>query len=339
MHVMSRLMPDWLHHACCFYLDIPHHNCQSIRHIDIGLSDGKYPLSAANFFIKGCVMGKINVLPLLLLSSLLFCSSAQKSSSMSEDDLFRNLAVKLSSADSKMKAKTVAIYGFQIIGRGDDTYTQYATEKLTHELVSIGRLSVIERSRIDEVLNEQQFSMSGAVDSAKAAKIGKILAVEGVVIGTITIKNGEAEYIARIVQSENAMILSSANERQSIAVAPAEKEKPQKNKPVRTADVQIPQPDESSTSVVININKTVFSSSEPVSIKYSGLPGNQYDWITLVSAENGDSSYGEWFYTKGEKEGTYTFNAQYPGNYEVRVYYNWPKGGYVVQKRLKITVK
>ena len=272
-------------------------------------------------------MRKFLFVPLAVMCMLTFCSTPQKNNNSNTDDLFRKLAIQLSAADVKMKSKTIAIYGFQIIGRGDDTYTRYATEKLTHELVSIGKLSVIERSRIDEVLSEQQFTMSGAVDSAKAAKIGKILSVEGVVIGTITIRNNEVEYIARIVQSENAMILSSANERVKTAAAYADTGDSVKPEQKNSDDV----PAENKQSGTVTLDKTFFSSSEPVVIRYSGLPGNQYDWITLVAASNSDSTYGEWFYTQGQKEGTHTFAAQYPGDYEVRMYLDWPAGGYIVQ--------
>ena len=57
---------------------------------------------------------------------------------------------------------------------------------LTNRLVQSGRYTVIERTRIDEVLREQNFGQSGRVDASTAAEIGRILGVELVVIGSIT---------------------------------------------------------------------------------------------------------------------------------------------------------
>jgi curli biogenesis system outer membrane secretion channel CsgG len=57
---------------------------------------------------------------------------------------------------------------------------------LVNKLVENGNYSVIERSRIDAVLKEQNFGASGRVDASTAAQIGKILGVDVVIIGSIT---------------------------------------------------------------------------------------------------------------------------------------------------------
>src|SRR5208337_4640275 len=44
----------------------------------------------------------------------------------------------------------------------------------------------IERNAIDKILNEQNFANSDRVDSSTAAKIGKILGVDAVIMGSIT---------------------------------------------------------------------------------------------------------------------------------------------------------
>jgi polyhydroxyalkanoate synthesis regulator phasin len=273
--------------------------------------------------------------------ALTSCGSAKKTDSVMKDVVFKKLAVKLSEAHSKMKKKTVAVYGFTMIGRGDDTYTKYATEKLTHELVDIGKLMVIERSRVDEVLKEQQFTMSGTVDAAMAARIGKILAVEGVIIGTISIVGNEVEYITRIIQSENAMIMASANERYSSLIFPKKAITDVAKDAIEDPAIadQTDKTDTSGGAVGLIIPRTIFVRTERITINYSGLPGNQHDWITLVKASASESTYGEWFYTNGQSKGSHTFNPVAPGKYEVRIYFDWPAGGYAVQKRVAVTVK
>ncbi len=57
---------------------------------------------------------------------------------------------------------------------------------LVNKLVDGGNFSVIERSRLDAVLKEQNLGASGRVDAASAAQIGKILGVDLVIIGSIT---------------------------------------------------------------------------------------------------------------------------------------------------------
>jgi curli biogenesis system outer membrane secretion channel CsgG len=65
------------------------------------------------------------------------------------------------------------------------------SDLLTNKLVQDGTYSVIERSRIDQVLQEQNLGASGRIDAATAAQLGRILGVDVVVIGSITQFNVE----------------------------------------------------------------------------------------------------------------------------------------------------
>ncbi len=60
------------------------------------------------------------------------------------------------------------------------------SDLLVQQLVTDGKYSVIERNAIDKILNEQNFSNSDRVDASTAAKIGKILGVDAVIMGSIT---------------------------------------------------------------------------------------------------------------------------------------------------------
>lgn len=60
------------------------------------------------------------------------------------------------------------------------------TDLLVDKLVQDGTFSVIERKKIDTILKEQNFSNSDRADPASAAKIARILGVDGMIIGSIT---------------------------------------------------------------------------------------------------------------------------------------------------------
>jgi TolB-like protein len=279
----------------------------------------KYNKLMAYFFICGIV---------LLINRNLKAENSEK------DEVFKKMAEKLSTVASDLKKKTVAVYGFEMIGRKDDNYAKYATEKLTHELVEAGRLLIVERSKINKVLSEQQLSMTGVVDADMAAKIGKILSVEGVIIGSITVSTNEVELIARVVQSESAVILKSANYTyktgavsQNVVVNTVIDKTGNDNNTLKTGNSKI------------YLKKEVSPANENIIIEYSGMPGYQHDWITLVEASKPDTDWGNWFYTQGQQSGQYIYNGIKPGTYEIRVYYNWPAGGYAVQNRAKLTVK
>jgi hypothetical protein len=91
--------------------------------------------------------------------------------------------------------------------------------------------------------------------------------------------------------------------------------------------------------LAVNLDQESYGVDEPITIEYEGLPGNEQDWITLVKASDPDDTYGEWFYTEGKEAGAYTFGGVEPGEYEVRVYYNWPDGDFEVQERISVVVE
>jgi len=73
-----------------------------------------------------------------------------------------------------------SIFGTNVdVGKG-------ISDLLVQQLVTDGKYSLIERNAIDKILNEQNFANSDRVDSSTAAKIGKILGVDAVVMGSIT---------------------------------------------------------------------------------------------------------------------------------------------------------
>ncbi len=257
---------------------------------------------------------------LLFLSAILFANTDSDF-----DNVFKRIADKLAKASARLTNKTVAVYGFEVIGRPDDEYAVYATEKLTHEIVENGTYAVIERSRIDEVLKEQDFSLSGAIDSGTASKIGKILSVDAVITGTIRVTDKDAEFIARIIQSEKGLVLGSADER----IAFQENEK---------NDETPPAAQEGKETHRLSTDKSVYSKGEDIVLTFSGLPGNETDWITLVPSGTPDDDYGTWFYTNGEESGTHVFTGLAPGDYEIRLYFDYPAGGYNVQGRIKLKV-
>src|SRR6266403_1393323 len=67
----------------------------------------------------------------------------------------------------------------QDVGRG-------ISDLLVMKLVNDGKYSVIERAALEKVLGEQNFSNSNRADSSTAAKIGRVLGVDLIIIGSIT---------------------------------------------------------------------------------------------------------------------------------------------------------
>ena len=60
------------------------------------------------------------------------------------------------------------------------------SDEFTTELLNTKKFRLIERERINKVIEEQNFGQSGRVDIKSAAKIGKILGVDFLVMGRVT---------------------------------------------------------------------------------------------------------------------------------------------------------
>jgi hypothetical protein len=89
----------------------------------------------------------------------------------------------------------------------------------------------------------------------------------------------------------------------------------------------------------VRTERPVYQPNEAIAVNFSDLPGNAQDWITIVETSKADNQYGQYFYTKGLKSGQMNFGGLPAGAYEVRVYYNWPAGGYQIQQRYPFVVQ
>ncbi|MEG4806405.1 LPS assembly lipoprotein LptE [Microcoleus sp. F8-D3] len=97
-------------------------------------------------------------------------------------------ATQLAQATAK---KRLVVMDFEY-GPTNSYYTSYRgvgaakgiSELLINELVNNGTYTVVDRSKLEQVLKQQ--NRSGAMDAGTAAEIGKQLGVDAVLIGTIT---------------------------------------------------------------------------------------------------------------------------------------------------------
>jgi curli biogenesis system outer membrane secretion channel CsgG len=78
-----------------------------------------------------------------------------------------------------------ALFGSDIdVGKG-------ISDMLVTYLVKDGTYSVIERKALDKILAEQNFNNSNRADPTSAAKIGKMLGVDAIIVGSVTQFGGE----------------------------------------------------------------------------------------------------------------------------------------------------
>jgi curli biogenesis system outer membrane secretion channel CsgG len=132
----------------------------------------------------------------------------------------------------------IAVLDFDYASTGADYWwygnrdvAQGVSDLLTNKLVQDGTYTLIERSRIAEVLQEQNLAQAGRIDPSTAAQIGRILGADAVVLGSVTrfnlderggggsffgfggsgrTRTAEVELTARIVNTTTAEIITAA---------------------------------------------------------------------------------------------------------------------------------
>jgi curli biogenesis system outer membrane secretion channel CsgG len=79
-----------------------------------------------------------------------------------------------------VQSSSAAIFGQNVdVGKG-------ICDLLVRYLVQDGTYSVIERKSLDKIMAEQNFSNSDRANPASAAKIGKLLGVDAIIVGSVT---------------------------------------------------------------------------------------------------------------------------------------------------------
>jgi len=105
------------------------------------------------------------------------------------------LMILFAAASPAQEKKRVAVLDFEYATVSDSVAAIFGTnvdvgkgvrDMLIQNLVNSGTYSVIERSAVDKILQEQNFSNSDRADASSAAKIGKLLGVDAMIMGSIT---------------------------------------------------------------------------------------------------------------------------------------------------------
>lgn len=83
-------------------------------------------------------------------------------------------------------------------------------ELFTARLLRGGSFKLLERSQLDQVMKEQALGLSGAIDSATAAQVGKLAGARLAILGTVTRVGKAYQISSKLVDSQSAEIISAS---------------------------------------------------------------------------------------------------------------------------------
>lgn len=80
------------------------------------------------------------------------------------------------------------------------------TDLLVGAVSASGRIRVVDRERLDDLLREQQLTLKGLADKGNSAVIGRLLGADRIVTGRLFIRDDHIRIIAQIVDVHTAVI-------------------------------------------------------------------------------------------------------------------------------------
>jgi TolB-like protein len=107
---------------------------------------------------------------------------------------------------------TLAVMPLQ--GKGDSqAFVEASTDRMVAQLVELRRFKVIERSKLEEVLQEQRLQVSGVVGDRTAVDVGRVAGADAIVVGTVSIIGSTTTVNARVIDTQTSEVLVARNAR------------------------------------------------------------------------------------------------------------------------------
>jgi TolB-like protein len=112
----------------------------------------------------------------------------------------REVGSRLSVALLPLERKGTAVLAADVVEEG-----------LLAELIGGHRFQVVERRRLEAILREQKLSASELADPDAATRIGRIIAANGVLMGSVLEKEDSVEIYLRVVDTETSLVLTAVD--------------------------------------------------------------------------------------------------------------------------------
>jgi len=112
--------------------------------------------------------------------------------------------------------KIIAIKDFEVIMGRNKEVGKYVQEDITTALVNSGQFNVVERLKLQSVLDELKLTQLGLTDPEGAKEVGKLLGADVILTGTLAATGEEWNVNLRLINTESGLITSAFNKRGSL---------------------------------------------------------------------------------------------------------------------------
>ncbi|MCK5569950.1 MAG: hypothetical protein KAJ15_09550, partial [Spirochaetes bacterium] len=122
------------------------------------------------------------------------------------ENLFREMTLDLGSK----KRGTISISGFTTRDGKPSGLVTLLNEMALMEIAKLDTLTVIERDKLDMILDEQKLAINDLMDTSNAIEIGKLLTANYILTGSVVEMPGSVMIFGRVINVETAEVESVA---------------------------------------------------------------------------------------------------------------------------------
>ena len=101
---------------------------------------------------------------------------------------------------------TVAVFDFESKDKADIGLGSKISDLITGDLSADPELELVEREKLDKILDELGLSLSGIVDETEAARVGQLAGAKILVIGRAFAVNNELVIVAKVIATETSRV-------------------------------------------------------------------------------------------------------------------------------------
>lgn len=148
---------------------------------------------------------------ILFISALLFAASPAAAGEL--DARFDSIVKQFSrdAAAKNLAGPAAAVFPYSCDEKLSKKRVDLAVgELLTARLMRSGTFKLVERAQLEAIMKEQALGLSGAIDSAAAAQVGKLAGARLSVLGTVTRVGRSYQISSKLVDTDTAEIISAS---------------------------------------------------------------------------------------------------------------------------------
>lgn len=122
------------------------------------------------------------------------------------EDVYKKMANDIAKYSNNKKVKNLAVLGFSRKARTSREESEYISEKLMSCLVASGKVNLLERSQLAQVLEERRLSAAGVAEEQPDAQ-AKIDPSDAIIVGTIFGTKEHLKIIAKMIDPLTGTVL------------------------------------------------------------------------------------------------------------------------------------